>query len=100
MVQNPSDGNVGNAHATVAVADSSQYGEKSLEEGPVAPYSSDRVEILTGFHTYKQRKGAESVSGKRGTGVVRKESGTRAQGEGWESGVGGRGKRRTRLMRA
>jgi len=67
VIQNPSDGYVGNARATVTVADSSQYGEESLEEGPVAPYSGDRVEILyTGvcvFHTYGTKKAKQSVSG-------------------------------------
>jgi hypothetical protein len=49
MVQDPSDGNVGDARAAVAITDSSQHGEKSLEEGPIAPYSGDRVQILGGF---------------------------------------------------
>lgn len=58
MIQNPSDGYVGNARATVTVADSSQYGEESLEKGPVAPYSGDRVEILFSHirNKEKQRK--------------------------------------------
>lgn len=43
VVQNPSDSDVGDAHTAMAVSDSSQYCEKSLEEGPVSPHSSDHV---------------------------------------------------------
>jgi hypothetical protein len=31
----------------MAVADGAQYGEQSLEEGPVTPHSRDRVQILS-----------------------------------------------------
>ena len=54
MVQDPSDGYVRDARAAVTVADSPEYGEKSLEEGPVAPYSRDRVEILH-IHAYTKQ---------------------------------------------
>jgi hypothetical protein len=63
VVEDPSDGDIGDAHTAMAVADSSQYGKQSLEEGPVSPHSGDRVQILSLFPKERHPK----REGRRGT---------------------------------
>lgn len=70
VVEDPSDGYVGDARSTMTVADSSQYGEQSLEEGPVAPHSGDRIQILCGFSKRNAQKKAARTGKRTDTGQL------------------------------